>query len=237
MMLGWLDNLLRKRPANKPAANPLAGKPLRYLIGADDPGEGADNIITEVGYDSGPVKRGVSIGYCNLFDEKNTRKYGPYLHNSDTAREYREGQIDPRGGGWARNLNEQFSRRKRQGFEFIELDNPDAYDIKGVLGAIDLAASYGLKVVAKNPLLLNAGAADYLRHPNVYGAIVERGCGVPDSMDRLRRNAGKPLLPVWLVSFGSGRLWAETTAKAAKQFKEMRVTYSSKGEYGNSIDL
>jgi hypothetical protein len=216
----------------------LAGRPLRYLIGSEAAGLGRDDAVTEVSYSAtAPVKHGISIAYCNLFDELNTKRYGPYLHTSDTAAQYNEGQIDPRGPGWEKNLREQFERRKKQGFEYIELDNPDAYSIKDVLGAIDLAAGYGLKVIAKNPGLMRSGALDYVAHPNVYGIIVERGAGGAADMDALRRKAGKPDLPVWFVAFGSGRGWANGVASKAKSYPNMGVTYSSAGEYGNAIDI
>ena len=216
----------------------LAGKPLRYLIGTEASGPGRDDEVTEVSYSTTqPARRGISIAYCNLFDEHNTGRYGPYLHTSDTSAEYHEGQIDPRGPGWEKNLREQFERRRKQGFEYIELDNPDAYSIKDVIGAIDLAASYGLKVIAKNPGLMGRGAAEYVAHPNVYGIIVEKGAGGAGDMDALRRKAGKPELPVWFVAFGSGRAWAGNVAGAAKQYRNMGVTYSSAGEYGNAIDV
>jgi hypothetical protein len=220
-----------------PAGNVLAGKPLRYLIGTGAAGPGRDDEVTEVAYSAAPVKRGISIAYCNLFDEYNTRRYGPYLRTSDTAAQYNEGQIDPRGPGWEKNLREQFERRKKQGFEYIELDNPDAYSIKDVIGAIDLAATYGLKVIAKNPGLMGRGAAEYVAHANIYGIIVEKGAGGAADMDALRRKAGKPELPVWFVAFGSGRGWAGNVANAAKQYRNMGVTYSSSGEYGNAIDV
>jgi hypothetical protein len=226
-----------RQAAAPPLTNPLAGKPLRYLIGTDAAGSGRDDEVTMVSYNAAaPVKRGISIAYGNLFDERNTGRYGPYLHTSDTAAQYGEGQIDPRGPGWEKNLREQYERRKKQGFEYIELDNPDAYSAKDVIGAIDLAATYGLKVIAKNPLLVN-GAAAYVAHPNVVAAIVEKGAGNPAQMDALRRKAGKPNLPVWFVAFGSGRSWAGSVASSAKQFRHMGVTYSSAGEYGNSIDI
>jgi hypothetical protein len=219
-------------------ANALAGKPLRYLIGASSSGPGHDDEVTVVSYTaSTPVRHGISIAYCNLFDETNSGKYGPYLKTSDTAAQYNEGQIDPGGPGWEKNLREQFERRKRQGFEYIELDNPDAYAIKDVIGAIDLAATYGLKVIAKNPKLMEGGAASYVAHPNIHGIIVERGAGNPDDMEALRRKAGKPDLPVWFVAFGAGRAWAGTIANAAKRYRGMGVTYSSAGEYGNAIDI
>lgn len=227
------------RPApGQASANPLAGKRLRYLIGSDASRSGGDDEVTEVSYTtSAPARRGISIAYCNLFDEKHTRRYGPYLHTSDTAEQYNEGQIDPRGPGWEKNLREQFERRKKEGFEYVELDNPDAYSMKDVIGAIDLAATYGLKVIAKNAGLMGGEAKAYIAHPNVYGIIVERGAGNPAEMEALRRKAGKPDLPVWFVAFGAGRGWAGTVANSAKQFRNMAVTYSSAGEYGNSIDI
>jgi hypothetical protein len=219
-----------------PGHNELAGKPLRYLIGGSA-GSGHDNEVTMVSYStSAPVKHGISIAYGNLFDEHNTRKYGPYLHTSDTAAQYGEGQIDPHGPGWEKNLREQYERRKQQGFKYIELDNPDAYKIKDVVGAIDLAATYGLKVIAKNPGITD-DAVRYVAHANVYGIIVEKGAGNAAEMDALRRKAGKPDLPVWFVSFGSGRGWGQSVANSAKSYRNMGVTHSSAGEYGNSIDL
>jgi hypothetical protein len=89
------------------AANPLEGKPLRYLIGTDTSGLGREGEITEVSYRTiKPTARGISVKYCNLFDEENTGRYGPYLHASDTAAQYNEGQIDPAGAGWTRNLQD-----------------------------------------------------------------------------------------------------------------------------------
>ena len=153
-------------PSTRPAGNPLEGKPLRYLIGADAPGPGRDGEVIECGYNvARPPANGIAIKYCNLFDEENTGRFGPYLQTSDTAAQYHEGQIDPRGPGWEKNLREQFARAKRQGFGIVELDNPDAYDVNDVLGAVDLAASYGLTVVAKNPLLIEDDPTPVCRAP------------------------------------------------------------------------
>lgn len=220
----------------QPRGGPLSGLRLRYLIGTSSPGRGEIGTVTEVAYDvDRPVELGMSIAYCNLFDETNSGRYGPYLNLSATAAKYNEGQIDPNGPGWEKNLREQFERRRKQGFEYVELDNPDAYAIWSVIGAIELAASYGLKVIAKNPLLLNMAAVAYVRHPNIYGAIVEYDAGHPDSMDALRRKAGKPNMPVWFVAFGSGCAWAKCVAAMIPEKLHMSVTYSSDGEYGNAI--
>ena len=51
-------------------------------------------------------------------------------------------------GGRVTGLSSKFTRAKWQGFLYIELDNPDSYSIEPVLGAIDLAQTYGLKVIA-----------------------------------------------------------------------------------------
>ena len=76
--------------------NALVGKPLRYLIGADGNHAGEPGTITEVGYDAARKPRhGIGVKYANLFDEKNSGRYGPYLEPSDTAAQYSEGQIDP----------------------------------------------------------------------------------------------------------------------------------------------
>ena len=56
-------------------------------------------------------------------------------------------------------------------------------------------------------------------------------------MEELRKRAARPTLPVWFVSFGDGRPWAERVAAAAARYRNMGVTYSSVGEYGNSIDI
>jgi hypothetical protein len=225
-------------PGADARVNALEGKPLRYLIGTQASWPGHDDEVTVVSYSATqPARRGISIAYCNLFDEHNSGRYGPYLRTSDTAKQYNEGQIDPRGPGWEKNLREQFERRRKQGFEYVELDNPDAYSIKDVIGTIDLAATYGLKVIAKNPGLMGAGATAYVAHPNVHGIIVERGAGSAGDMDQLRRKAGKPTLPTWFVAFGSGRGWAGSVASSAKNYRNMGVTYSSAGEYGNAIDI
>ena len=232
------------------AGNPLVGKKLRYKIGADNPGNGTAGEIIEVGFDwTKPLPAGTSIAYCNLFNEKyseQSRKerdaYGPYLKSSDTAQDYGEGQIDPRGPGWRRNLIEQFEARRKQGFEYIELDNPDAYSVADVVGAVELAQSHGLKVIAKNPGLMEGDPLPYVAHPNIYGIIVEKGAGNAHDMDALRRRAGKPDLPVWFVFFDKrkggegGKNAAKQAAAAAQQFGNMSVTHSPDGEYTSALD-
>jgi hypothetical protein len=231
-------------------SSPLSGKKLRYMIGAENPGKGRSGEILEVSYDwSKPLPAGITVAYCNLFNEKYSEQnenqrvaYGPYLKTSDTAQEYGEGQIDPRGPGWRRNLTEQFERRKRQGFEYIELDNPDAYSVADVIDAVELAASYGLKVIAKNPKLMQTDALPYVAHPNVYGIIVEKDAGDAHDMDVLRQRAGKPDLPVWFVFFDekprqtAGKTAAKEAAALAQQYASMQVTYSPDGEYVQALD-
>lgn len=217
--------------------NPFAGKPLRYLIGADSEDMViARDAVTVVPFDyEWPIRDPWVIGYGNLFDEENGGKYGPYLPDTDTSAQYDEGHIDPRGPGWLRNLRDQFTLRSRQGFKYIELDNADAYSIADVIGAIELAASYGLKVIAKNPMLLE-GETHHLAHPNIYGAIVEKDCGRPKEMDEVRRQVGKPDLPVWFVAFGRGKAWAEHVAKECRLYRNMGVTWSRR-EYDTSEDI
>lgn len=240
--MSFIFNLLSyfKAPLPKSNINPLEGKALRYLIGINlPPAKKEDNVVHVVSYDCSSRVDEDTIAYCNLFDEYNTGKYGPYLYTSDTAEAYSEGQIDPSGPGWKKNLITQFNLRKKDGFRFIELDNPDAYDWNSVKSAIDLAASMELKVIAKNPDLLDE-AERFLSHPNVFAAIVERGAGDPWSMHKYRIAVGKPNLPVWFVSFGSsGKSWASKQADVIryKELKNMGVTYSPNGEYTSVVDI
>jgi hypothetical protein len=213
-------------------------RPLRYLIGTDRPGDGKDGEIIEVSYDTTrPPPHGPAIKYCNLFDERNSGEYGPYLKRGDTAAQYNEGQIDPRGKGWAKNINNQIHLARAQGFAAIEWDNPDAYDVSNVVDAVSWAYAAGLMVAAKNPLLMRRSPLPYVEHNAVFGAIVEQGAGDPAQMDKLRHAAGKPDMPVWFVAFGRGKIWAHARAIEARQYKNMWVSYSSKGEYQSSEDI
>jgi hypothetical protein len=178
-----------------------------------------EGYITEVSYDSDTG----DIGYCNLFDEKNSGQYGPYKHDSDTAKQYSEGEIDPSGAGWYKNLSQQFERRHSSGFKFIELDNPDAYSTADVLKAIDIAKSYGLEVIAKNPELTD-DPERYIKA--CVGIIVEKDAGsTPDSIDNLRYTG----MPVWFVSYGNGLSWIQEID--ITPYDNMYKSYSRHGEY------
>jgi hypothetical protein len=227
------------RAADRAVPNMLAGKPLRYLIGADGSHVGEPGTITEVGYDAARKPRhGIGVKYANLFDEKNSGRYGPYLEPSDTAAQYSEGQIDPRGDGWRRNVTEQLARARAQGFAYIEWDNADAYAPGDLLGVIDISRAHGLRVIAKNPGLLDDGGDAVVSHPDVHGIIVEKGAGTPEAMDRLRTRAGRPMLPVWFVGFDQdGREWVQEITEEAKRYANMGVTISTDGEYGNAVDV
>lgn len=221
--------------------NLLAGRPLKYLIGADNDGIViARDAVTVVPFDyERKIRDPWVIGYGNLFWQRGAPDCPPYLKNTDTADEYDERVVDPRGRGWDKNLKWQFARWQKLNASVIELDNAAAYDIADVIGAIELAASYGLKVIAKNPCLLGGGSVKYVAHPSIYGIIVERDEDVtPLDMEQLRRGAGKPDLPVWFVAFGrKGKSWADGVAHTAKNYRNMGVTVSRRGEYTDSIDI
>jgi hypothetical protein len=219
---------------------------LDYLIGQDND-QGHPNRITELSYDATQApSEGIGVKYCNLFDQRdtydanrNTGQYSPYLKPTQTSSQYDEGVIDPSGPGWSKNLTEQFTRAASQGFQFVELDNPDAYAVADVIGATDAAGTFGLKVIAKNPLEMREDATSWLAHPDVFGVVVEKDCGSPTQMDGLRRKAGKPELPVWFVSCKSRRSLAVQTANEieSEAFVNMSVTYSPQGEYESSEDV
>lgn len=193
-LLGWSSSPL----ASSQSTPSLTGLSLRYLIGRDsDPGVAGK--VTVIGYDGTLPKYGIGVKYCNLFDEQNTGEYGPYLDDSDTAKEYSEGQIDPQGPGWEVNAHLQMARAKAQGFSIIELDNPDAYRTRDVLRILDLTSLYDLKVLAKNPELCD-DPIRYLSHSSVVGAVVEANAGTRKGADVLRQRINK-IIPFWFISF------------------------------------
>jgi lysozyme family protein len=223
----------------RPTGNPFLGKSYHYLIGTDGNLAGEDNVVTEPGYDATqPPAKGVGVAYGNCFDEKQTGRYAPYKNDSDTAKKYGEGEIDAKGAGWHQNLQDQLVRRKGEGWHFIEWDNPDAYRSADVLGAVALAESYAIGVVAKNAKLCE-GAVQYLAHPNVYAHVVEKGAGNPMEIHALRMAAGKPTQPTVFVFFGNTRALAQQYAGQIKagSYPEMRVTWSASGEYGSSEEI
>jgi hypothetical protein len=209
---------------------------LRYLI-AKDSDPGTSDSITVIGYDATtPPKNGVK--YCNLLDEKNTGKYGPHIH-SETGDEYNEPAPDPERKGFWENVREQIARAKAQGFTSIYWDNCDTYTASVVLLVYNETASHGLAIWAKNPALVDGNREAILAPTAVVGVIVERDCGTPATYDAMRRAVGKPDLPIRFVSYGEGRNWAQQTAQqiTAAGYRNMGVTYSSEGEYGNAIDV
>lgn len=223
----------------EPKPNPLYGKPLVYLIGAER-AHAVPGSVVECSYTSDVIGAGDKIAYGNLFNEVYSDQtpaqrlaLGPYLHDSDTAEEYGEGEIDPNGPGWEMNLVAQFNRAVALGFHYIELDNPDAYNYGAVAEAVTKAHSFGLAVIAKNPKI-TSGALAFMSHPNVAGVVVERGCGSPSDYASLRAQARRDgLLPVWFVF--DGPTGAQQCAEQIQHggYKGMGVTYSTgRGERG-----
>jgi hypothetical protein len=218
----------------------LRGLHLRYLIGADNPGPGVNGYLTVVGYDiKAPVKHGVSGKYINLYDEKNTHQFAPYLPPTDTSQSYDEPVPDPRGNGFWKNLQQQVARAKEAGFTLIgDVDNRDAYHNSVIVKVYDRLMLDGLDVICKNPGMSdhNEYSVPLLMHPAVVGCIVEHGSIGSDAMHGMRKAAGKPDLQCWFVAFGSGKKWALAVAAEIRKAKyvNMGVTYSPRGEYESS---
>jgi hypothetical protein len=175
-------------------ANPLAGLPLDYLIGADGVQSGKGDRITETPYGVRPAPRGCSIAYCNLRrEEGEPAEYGPYLPHDDIYHQYHEGRPDPAGQGFERNILEQLDRCKELGHTLVEQDNPDSYPVAAVLRGLDLAQQRGLGVVAKNPGLLKDGAVDYVTHQMCSASSSRR---IAAARKRWKRCAAGPTSPI-----------------------------------------
>jgi hypothetical protein len=157
--------------------NPLAGVPLRCLIGGDGAGEGKDGELIMAPYDATVApRRGYSAKYLNLYREDGEPPaYGPYLPRTTTARDYHEGVPDPGGAGFWRNLDEQLLLAKRGGFAFVETDNCDAYANGVVLRTFDRAAGQGLQ-----------GALQKSRHERARRGL-DAAVGAPECVRRHHR--------------------------------------------------
>jgi len=217
--------------------NPLAGKPLRYLIALD---QGFGDLV-EVGYDAERPSGETPAKYCNLRDEYDSGDYGPYLPPDDIDAEYGEPAPDPDSDGFWANLATQLDRAKRQGFKYVELDNLDTYDVSTALECFDKCHERGLDVFVKNPLMVPARvyAVMLLRHKAAVLVIVEEDCGTPATMQAMRDRAGVPNMPIRFVSYGSNDSWAQECAReiAEQKYVDMGVTHSPTGEYASSQDI
>jgi len=209
-------------------ADELYGLPLRYLINRDieDEWEAKDDEVIVVGPDHiRKTKRGISVKYCTLY------KDGKALDPGTDQKKY-----TPETSIYYKNLHDQFGITQKYGFKLIVLDNLNdpTFNEFCVRRAVDLAFVYKLGVILKNPQL-SFNALDLLKHPDVFGMIIDRA-GTPATMDKLRRDAGKPLLPIWYI--GSGEREAlDNIAIDAVHYHHIGVSFSSKGEYQNSIDI
>lgn len=218
--------------------NPLAGKPLRYLIGAGNDFYVPELAVCVLPYDYDKLVRStLAIGYCNLYWQEGAPDCAPYLRGNDTSDEYGERVIDPKGSGFAKNLAWQLERWYQLGVEYIELDNADGYELPAVISAIDLAESHGFKVIAKNPGLFYPRSISYVKR--CHGIISEKGSGTALTLDQIRREAGFPEMPVWFVAWGAeGEAWCEKLKQQVDRHLNMGVTLSpSEDEYTESQDV
>lgn len=251
--MSWLTDLLRNfypdlakttPPALSPELTQADSKllgPFHYLIAVDDQIEG-DGCVFEMGYHGQkPLRCKAFFRYGNLLAQENFGRYGPYLKSSDTAEEYGERVVDPTGGGWIRLLKDQCDEAIAIKADGIEWDNPDSYQQKAVLSAVDYAWTRSLKVIGKNPLICQWDAKPYISHPAICAVVVERGCGNPKDMDDLRKACGKPNLLIVFVAFRDGnkdgKVWIHQIALQAAQYSNMWCTYSANGEYTQSEDV
>jgi len=225
----------------------LSGLALEYRIyrGAT---KGSPDKAIEVAFGQLPVKDGVSFAYFNFLDQfkdddGNLIGVGaPYLPATGTAKKYDEGVPNPKGAGFERNLIKQFSKARADGHEAGEIDNPDDehFSTDDVIHGVELAATFGLGAIAKNPALLwDGGTVRYVAHPNIFGVIVEAGAGTADELHDIRQRAAKPDLPVWFV-YKRGERDLALRRKAeilAGKYINMGVTYdASDDEYGGEIE-
>jgi peptidoglycan hydrolase-like protein with peptidoglycan-binding domain len=225
------------------AAFPLAGLPLRYLIGkSNDTGE--SGAATEVGYDA-TTKPGLGIAsfYANARQEEKGRKPGiDYIDPPDDIEE-EYGEPAPVFGTayfW-QNLATQWRKWKALGFTLGEIDNLDTYTVPQADQMLDAAVQEGLRVLVKNPHMVGGGdPVSLLRHAGCAGLIIEESDTTAKKLDDMRRAAGKPDLSIRVVSYEEeGRAWADKIAAEATALGllDFGVTNSPSGEYETHFNI
>lgn len=246
-IIDWIGRLLREQEKSifgetiAPFKNPLAGHRMRYMIGASGDTligvSSGDIVVLPYDYEHDVSWAPLSyVGYCNLYWQEGAPDCGPYLESTETDEEYGERVIDPAGSGFLKNLVWQFERWQKIGVTYIELDNPDGYDIYTALSAITIAESYGLKVIAKNPGLFYPACVKYVAR--CHGIISENGAGDPNLLHHIRRESGFPDMPVWFVANGKlGEEWCNRLKVGTLGRTNMGVTLSRGGEYTEAEDI
>jgi len=102
-----------------------------------------------------------------------------------------------------------------------------------VIGAIELAASTGLKGDRQDPA---AGARSVIRrYSNIHGVSWRTDAGHAAGMEAAASQGRAATPAVWFVAFGTG---ADGPAhrQIRQQFRHMGVTLLEAGEYGHAID-
>lgn len=208
----------------------------RYkILKTSDPGE--DGVVTELGYGATePPAKGRGVKYINIRKEKVAPECGPYLviENDDIEAKYGEPAPDPERKGFWDNLRRQLEASAK--FREYEPDNLDTYNASVALLVFNGVAQHG-NIWAKNVALVDGNKQALFEHHAVVGAIAEKDKkNTPEFYHNLRVAAGKPDLFVQFVAYGDGRNWAQEIAQRIKanDYRNMGVSYSSEGEYGNA---
>ena len=164
-------------------------------------------------------------------------KYAPYLHTSDTAEQYSEGQIDPKGPGWEKNLREQFERRSVRGSTYIELDNPDAYAMEDVLGAIDLAPPTASRSSPRTRASWSGDKRRMSAIPMSLGSSWSAAPARPRKSTRFGARRASPSCRFGSSPSARAEAWAKSwRARRSTIAKHGRDVFEP-GEYGNAIDI
>lgn len=210
---------------------------MSYQIGADIVRrEPSAVVVFPYGYTGKPHKDG-DVQYCNLYDEEDSGRYGPYLPKTDVGEEYGESRPDPKGLGFKRNVVVQLERAISHGFKVVELDNTDGYPDLAVLTAYEFVRQRGLRVWVKNP----GQRLALLRHPAAVGIIQENDEDLsPEVMvgtvERARRAAGKPDMSVcFVINNRPKRADAIAAIIRQKKLHFMSVSLGGHNEYEFSM--
>ena len=199
----------------RPGFGALAGKPLRYLIGGSaGPGPRRRSDDGELQHQFAGQARHQHRLLQSVRRDTIPASTAPTCTTRTPRSSTTKARSIRRARAGRRTCASSTSAAARPGFEYIELDNPDAYNDQGrdrrhrARGHLRSQGDREESRHHRRPGRLRL-ASQRLRHHR------REGRGGAADMERLRKRAGKPDLPVWFVAFGSGRGWA--TASPARR--------------------
>lgn len=163
---------------------------------------------------------------------------------SDTNKGYDELALKPKSEGWYNWIGDQVGRAVKSDTGYVEFDNLDyAYerDPSAVREAYELAITWGLKVLLKNPTaeqIAEFNLRDKYGNSGIAGCIFESGAMSPEEFAEARELVNPNLQASWVFHSGNkNRAEIYGTIQEARNVKGTSVQWGPTEYHGMSILL